>query len=126
MTTFFGKAMPKLLLIVVALLIAFSGCTTVKKASYLEEEDLMAVQHNEYNEYILLVYRDALGQTRHVLRQHGITEIVLTYTIEGRIKLKERGEKERIIKPTEAGHITQRINGLLNATNPGEARATST
>ena len=75
----------------------------------------MSVQHNDYNDYILLVYRDPLGQTRHVLRRHGVTEVVLTYTIEGKIKLKARGKKERLIQPLEAGHITQRINGLLNA-----------
>ena len=86
----------------------------------------MAVQHNEYNDYILLVYRDPLGQTRHVLRRHGVTEMVLTYTIEGRIILKARGKKEREIKPTEAGHITQRINGLLNASEFGKARIAST
>lgn len=102
------------LLVAISLLLC-TGCKSVEQVNYFEAEDLMAVQHNDYNDYILLVYRDPLGQTRHVLRRHGITEMVLTYTIEGKIKLKARGKKERVIQALEAGHITQRINGLLNA-----------
>ena len=118
--------MPRILPIIAVFLITCVGCRSVEETNYFEAEDLMSVQHNDYNDYILLVYRDPLGQTRHVLRRYGITEMVLTYTIEGKIVLKARGKKERVIKPTEAGHITQRINGLLNASEPGQARVTST
>ena len=118
--------MPKILPILALAVLMCVGCATVEETNYFEAEDLMSVQHNEFNDYILLVYRDPLGQTRHVLRRYGITEIVLTYTIEGKIVLKARGKKEREIKPTEAGHITQRINGLLNASEPGQTRIAST
>ena len=119
--------MPRFLPLCAALLfLCASGCASTEETNYFEAEDLMAVQHNDYNDYLLLVYRDPLGQTRHVLRRHGVTEIVLTYTIEGEIKLKARGKKERLIKPLEAGHITQRINGLLNAREDGAAVVAST
>ena len=117
--------MPKFLPVIAAFLIMCAGCASVEETNYFEAEDLMAVQHNDYNDYLLLVYRDPLGQTRHVLRRYGITEMVLTYTIEGKIKLKARGKKEREIKPTEAGYITQRINGLLNASEHGKTRIAS-
>lgn len=78
----------------------------------------MVVQHNDYNNYLLMVYRDPLGQTKHVLRKDGITEIVLTYTIEGAILLETRGKKEKKIEAVEAGRITQRINSLLEAQSP--------
>ncbi len=113
--------MQKLIFILVFSLFACAGCATVENTNYFEAEDLMAVQHNDFNDYLLLVYRDPLGQTRHVLRRHGVTEMVLTYTIEGRIKLKTRGKRERFIKAIEAGHITQRINGLLNTREDGNA-----
>ncbi len=92
-----------------------NACGSLNSLDAYESEDLMAVQHNDYNNYILMVYRDPLGQTRHVLRRNGITEIVLTYTIEGNIELKTRGKKQRTIKAIEAGRITQRINSLLEA-----------
>ena len=118
--------MPRFFPVIAAFLIACSGCATVEETNHFEAEDLMAVQHNDYNDYLLLVYRDPLGQTRHVLRRHGVTEMVRTYTIEGKIRLKARGKKEREIKPMEAGHITQRINGLLNAREAGRTRVAST
>ena len=91
-----------------------SACASVEPLPY-EAEDLMVIQHNDYNSYMLMVYRDALGQTKHVLRRNGITEVVLTYTIEGTIELKARGKKLKTIEAIEAGHITQRINSLLKA-----------
>ena len=107
----------------IALLLLFcftSACATVEPLPY-EAEDLMVVQHNDYNNYMLLVYRDALGQTKHVLRRNGITEVVLTYTIEGDIELKARGKKIKKIEAIEAGHITQRINSLLKAESSDKA-----
>ena len=118
--------MSKRILWPAVIVILLSGCASVEPTNYYESEDLLGVQHNEYNDYSLLVYRDTLGQTRHVLRRHGVTEIVLTYTIEGKIKLKARGKRERFIEPTEAGHITQRINGLLKARYGNNATIAST
>lgn len=118
--------MPRFLPVIAAFLIVCAGCASVEETNYFEAEDLMAVQHNEFNDYLLLVYRDPLGQTRHVLRRYGITEIVLTYTIEGDILLKARGKKERTIEAPEAGHITQRINSLLRAKEHGKVRIAST
>ncbi len=62
-----------------------------------------------------MVYKDRLGQTRQVLRRNGVTEMVVQYTIDGNITVKARGKKERQIEVVEAGHITQRINSLLQA-----------
>lgn len=91
------------------------GCAAPLSFSTYESEDLLSIQHNEYNNYMLMVYRDALGQTRHVLRRNGVAEIVLTYTLEGNIELKTRGKKVKLIQAIEAGHVTQRINSLLQA-----------
>ena len=82
-------------------------------------DDLLAVRHNDQNDYMLLVYRDPIGQTRHVLRRNGVCEIVMTYTIDGKILLKTRGKKEGDISPVEAGRITQRINNLLKKKQGG-------
>lgn len=112
--------------ILLVLLLGLSACTRIDATSAYETEELVVVQHNDYNKYLLLVYRDPIGQTRHVLRRNGITEMILTYTLEGHIKLKTRGQKERKIEPMEAGTITQRINSLLNATEGGDGLVTST
>lgn len=92
-----------------------TGCASTDPLSAFESDDLMVVKHNEYNNYILMVYQDPLGQTRHVLRRNGITELVVTYTMEGGIELKLRGQKPRNVDSLEAGRITQRINSLLTA-----------
>lgn len=108
------------------LLFGLSACSGIDATRAYETEELVVVQHNDYNKYLLLVYRDPIGQTRHVLRRNGITEMILTYTLEGQIRLKTRGQKERKIEPMEAGTITQRINSLLNATEGGDGLVTST
>ena len=108
------------------ILISCSACRSVEPIYQYEAEDLVVVQHNDFNNYLLLVYRDPLGQTKHVLRRNGVTEIVLTYTIEGDILLKTRGQREKIIDAIEAGRLTYRINGLLQASEDGGSVVTST
>ena len=107
--------MRRKLLIPILLLTAFSGCASTEMLDAFEAEDLISLQHNDYNNCLLMVYQDPLGQTTHVLRRNGVTEVVIMYTIEGDITLKMRGEKERKIEVIEASHITQRINILLKA-----------
>ena len=114
------------LFLLLFVLCSISGCRSLEPVQHYEAEDLLVVQHNDFNKYALLVYRDPLGQTKHVLRRNGVTELVLTYTIEGEILLKTRGKKERLIDATEAGRLTHRINSLLNATEDGGAVVTST
>lgn len=92
-----------------------SGCATTDPLVAYEADDLMVVKHNEYNNYLLMVYRDPLGQTRHVLRRNGITELTVYYAMDGQIQVKLRGQKPRKIDALEAGRITQRINSLLSA-----------
>ncbi len=92
-----------------------AGCASVDPLTTFESDDLVVIKHNEYNNYILMVYQDPLGQTRHVLRRNGITELVVTYTMEGAIELKLRGQKPRKVDALEAGRVTQRINSLLTA-----------
>lgn len=102
-----------LFLLLVCLASGCAGTTSVLET--YETEDLVVVEHNAYNNYMLMVYKDPLGQTRQVLRRNGVTEMVVQYTIDGNITVKARGKKERQIEVVEAGHITQRINSLLQA-----------
>ena len=62
---------------------------------------------------MLLIYQDAEGQKRHVVRRNGVCEIVLTYIHEGDIRIKTRGKKERKVDANEASRITDRINMML-------------
>ena len=101
-----------------------SGCASAGYMAEYEGEDLLAVRHNEDNDYMLLVYRDTIGQTRQVLRRNGVCEIVMTYTIDGKILLKRRGKKENNISPKEAGRITHRINRLLQKKPNGTLSST--
>lgn len=89
------------------------ACTSTEALNTYERDELIAVKHNHDNGYTLLVYRDPLGQTRHVLRREGVYELTMTYTLEGIIELKERGSNERELEATEANRLTRRINDLL-------------
>ena len=107
-----------------AIVCLLSGCASITTTlPEYEANDLMVVHHNEYNNCLLMVYRDALGQTQHVFRKDGVTEIVLTYKMDGAIELKMRGSKLKVIEPAEAGLITQRINSLLEAESPEKRRS---
>ena len=114
--------MRRLLICIPVFFVLLQGCASSEILESYETDDLISIQHNEYNNCLLMVYRDQLGQTTNVLRRNGVTEIVLTYTLDGYIVLKMRGEKTRKIEVNEAGHITHRINSLLNA---GEEKAGS-
>jgi hypothetical protein len=114
------------ILLLASMLLGLSACSRLDTTSAYESEELVVVQHNAYNQYLLLVYRDPLGQTRHVLRRNGVTEMILTYKMEGIIKLKIRGKRERSIEAVEAGRLTQRINSLLKASEEGNGQVTST
>ncbi len=103
---------------VLAAAFCLSGCGATLNASY-ESHDLLVVQHNTYNDYMLMVYRDAMGQTRHIVRRRGVCEMVLTYELDGDILLKARGEKVRSVDAFEAARLTYRINSLLKAREEG-------
>lgn len=82
--------------------------------SQYEQEDLVSVQHNRDNAYTLLIYRNALGQVRYVLRRQGVCEMVLTRTETGALLLKERGRAERPVDADEAHRLTRRLETLVN------------
>lgn len=97
-----------------ALLLSLTAaCASTNEIATYEHDDLISVQHNDENSYTLLIYRDAVGQTRHVLRRSGICELVVTYTLTGDILMKERGEGERVITAVEASRLTHHINTLI-------------
>ncbi len=98
-----------LLILLPCLLCACATTDSLKLYQY----DLVSMIHNSENGYTLLVYHDGLGEARHVLRREGICEVVITYTSNGAIKLKERGRQERRIDSYEAGQWTGQINALL-------------
>ncbi len=100
---------------VIPIVISFmlSACAGTDALRTYEHDDLVSVQHNEANSYTLLTYLDSLGQTRQVLRRHGVCELVVTYTFTGEILLKERGREERVIEAVEASRITRHINAAL-------------
>jgi len=96
------------------------ACAETDVVRTYERDDLVSVQHNNANSYTLLTYLDALGQTRQVLRRHGVCEIVVTYSLTGEILLKERGRGERVIGAVEASRITRHINAVLGISDEPE------
>ena len=92
--------------------VLLGACTATEFLTY-ESDELVAVKHNQDTDCTLLIYRDPLGQTRHVFRKHGVFEFGLTFTLEGGIYLKERGRREREIEAIEASRVTNHINDLL-------------
>ncbi len=97
-----------------------TACATSNEIATYEHDDLISVQHNDENSYTLLIYRDAVGQTRHVLRRSGVCELVITYSLKGDILVKERGEGERVITAIEASRLTRHINTLLGIVDNGK------
>jgi len=89
------------------------ACTSTASLTSYESDELVSVRHNQNTSCTLLIYRDPLGQTRHVFRRYGIFEFGLTFTHEGGIMLKERGRQERLIEAVEANRVTRHINTLL-------------
>lgn len=101
--------------LLLALPFLLGACATTDALTSYESDELVAVKHNQHTDCTLLIYRDPLGQTRHVFRKHGVFEFGLTFTLEGDIILKERGRGEREIQAFEASRVTNRINHLLGA-----------
>ena len=102
------------LLLLAAVFALTTGCSSSAPTTLdYERDELISVQHNTENMMTLLTYRDPLGQTRHVLRQNGVFEFALTYTLVGKIALKERGGEEREIDAAEASIVTSHINLLF-------------
>ena len=104
----------KRLSVLFVFLAALSGCShQAKTLINYERDELVSVQHNTENMVTLLTYRDPLGQTRHVLRRNGVFELALTYTMVGKVELKQRGGEEREIDSIEASAVTNHINLLF-------------
>ena len=93
--------------------VLLGACTATEPLTSYERDELVAVKHNPKTNCTLLIYRDPLGQTRHVFRKHGVYELGLTYTLAGDILLKERGHHERRIEAIELSRVTQHINNQL-------------
>ena len=93
--------------------VLLGACTVTETLTTYESDELVAVKHNQDTDCTLLIYRDPLGQTRHVFRKHGVFEFGLIFTLEGGIYLKERGRGEREIEAVEASRVTNHINNLL-------------
>ena len=105
----------KRILILFALLPCLLGaCTSVETMVAYESDELVAVKHNQNSDCTLLIYRNPMGQTRHVFRKHGVFEFGLVFWPDGAISLKERGRIERDIEAIEASQVTQRINNMLS------------
>ena len=105
------KRLTYLLVLMPCLLCA---CASVDTLTSYESDELIEVKHNNNTDCTLLVYRDPMGQMRHVFRRHGIFEFGLTFRMDGGITLKERGRIERDIEAIEASRVTQRINTLMS------------
>lgn len=91
------------------------ACTaTPEIVNPYERDELVAVKHNPQSDCTLLIYRDPLGQTRHIFRKHGVFELGLTFQLDGRFELTERGTRPRVITAEEAGLVTQRILEFMN------------
>ena len=105
--------MKRFTVLLVLLPVLLGACTVTETLTTYESDELVAVKHNQDTDCTLLIYRDPLGQTRHVFRKHGVFEFGLIFTLEGGIYLKERGRGEREIEAVEASRVTNHINNLL-------------
>ncbi len=103
------------------LLIFVMGCTST--SSVYEAEDLVSVLHNTTTDYTLLVYRDAAGRERRVLRHGGVLELMVVELDEDHFVVKERGREAVRVEPVLVAVVHARIDALLNNE---EAPATQT
>ncbi len=85
--------MKRFTVLLVLLPVLLGACKVTETLTTYESDELVAVKHNQDTDCTLLIYRDPLGQTRHVFRKHGVFEFGLTFTLEGGIYLKERGRR---------------------------------
>ena len=112
--------MKRLTLLLVLMPCLLCACSSIESLTAYESDELLAVRHNQNSDCTLLIYRDPMGQTRHVFRKHGIFEFGLTFRPDGGISLKERGRSERDIEAIEASRVTQRINTMLSVQKEGQ------
>lgn len=109
-----------------ALVLLLAACTSTRSTSTpYERDELVSVHFNKTNDYTLLVYRDGIGQKRHVLRRAGVFEMMVTYTFTGDVKLLLRGDKERVLESHEAQEVTLYVNDVIHAKDPIPSQATS-
>ena len=106
--------MKRLTVLLIFLPCLLCACVSFESLTAYESDELIEVKHNTNTDCTLLVYRDPMGQLRHVFRRHGIFEFGLTFRMDGGITLKERGRGERDIEAMEASRVTQRINAMMN------------
>ena len=106
--------MKRLTVLLVLLPCLLCACASVESLTSYESDELIEVKHNNNSDCTLLVYRDPMGQLRHVFRRHGIFEFGLTFRTDGGISLKERGRTERDIEAMEASRVTRRINTMMS------------
>ena len=106
--------MKRLTVLLVLMPCLLCACSSLESLTAYESDELVAVRHNQNSDCTLLIYRDPMGQTRHVFRKHGVFEFGLTFRPDGGISLKERGRSERDIEAIEASRVTKRINSMLN------------
>ena len=105
--------------VVLAMLIAFNGCTST--SSIHEEEDLVTFSHNKVTDYTLLVYESDNGDTRQVLRHKGVCELILIETKDGEYMLKKRGEEKQKLEPQHVPDVKSRMETLI-FTNVSDTR----
>ena len=118
--------MKRLALLLILTPLLLGACTSTESlVNVYESDELISVRHNQNSDCTLLVYRDPIGQTRHVFRKHGVFEFGLTFKIDGGIVLKERGRTERSIEAVEASRVTQRMNTLLQVQKEDARRSVS-
>ncbi len=120
-----GAAMKRLTVLLTLLPCLLCACATTDVLNTYERDELIAVQHNTTNDYTLLIYRDPLGQRRHVLRRHGVFELALTYTLNGEVALRERGCPPRVLEAIEAHRVTRHINDMLQVHKEAPERLSS-
>ena len=113
--------MKRLTLLLVLMPCLLCACSSIESLTAYESDELVAVRHNQNSDCTLLIYRDPMGQTRHVFRKHGVFEFGLTFRPDGGISLKERGRSERDIEAIEASRVTKRINSLLSVQKEGQS-----
>ena len=106
--------MKRIVMLLVLMPCLLGACISVDPLTAYESDELVAVKHNQNSDCTLLIYRNPMGQTRHVFRKHGVFEFGLVFWPDGGISLKERGRLERDIEAFEASRVTQRINSMLD------------
>jgi hypothetical protein len=113
------------LFVLVLLTLLAAGCAGLHPAPHNSPEtaDLLVIRHSPDHEYLVMVYRHPGGAKRLVVRRSGICEFIVTQSPDGSVRLKVRGERERVIGNAEANELALRIESLLQ--KEGDFTATS-